>query len=115
MPLPALIQDEDHVFVRGPVPQEQSSKQRAGDAACRAAVAMSFAVAGRRTADGDPRSRRRRPGSLPVGLAADDRSRQFVTDRRAFDSCNLDGEDLTSRPLVERKRSLDELQLIGPA
>ena len=44
-----------------------------------------------------------------------DRSRQFVTDRRAFDSCNLDGEDLTSRPLVERKRSLDELQLIGPA
>jgi hypothetical protein len=30
-------------------------------------------------------------------------------------SCNLDREDLTSRPLVERKRALDELQLIGPA
>ena len=38
-----------------------------------------------------------------------------ITDRRAFDLLHLDGEDLTSRPLVERKRSLDELQLIGPA
>jgi ATP-dependent DNA ligase len=28
---------------------------------------------------------------------------------------HLDGEDLTSRPLLERKRLLDELQLVGPS
>jgi bifunctional non-homologous end joining protein LigD len=33
----------------------------------------------------------------------------------AFDLLRLDGQDLTGRPLVERKRLLDELQLIGPA
>jgi bifunctional non-homologous end joining protein LigD len=33
----------------------------------------------------------------------------------AFDLLHLDGEDLTYRPLVERKRLLDGLQLVGPA
>jgi bifunctional non-homologous end joining protein LigD len=33
----------------------------------------------------------------------------------AFDLLHLDGEDLCARPLVERKRLLDELQLVGPA
>jgi hypothetical protein len=35
----------------------------------------------------------------------------FVT----FDLLHLDGEDLTARPLAERKRLLDGLQLLGPA
>jgi bifunctional non-homologous end joining protein LigD len=33
----------------------------------------------------------------------------------AFDLLHLDGEDLTDRPLVERKQILDELHLVGPA
>ena len=33
----------------------------------------------------------------------------------AFDLRHLDGEDLTGRPLVERKSLLDELHLVGPA
>jgi bifunctional non-homologous end joining protein LigD len=33
----------------------------------------------------------------------------------AFDLLHLDGQDLTGLPLVERKRILDELQLVGPA
>jgi bifunctional non-homologous end joining protein LigD len=33
----------------------------------------------------------------------------------AFDLLHLDGEDLCSRPLVERKRLVDELHLMGPA
>jgi bifunctional non-homologous end joining protein LigD len=33
----------------------------------------------------------------------------------AFDLLHLDGEDLTCRPLVERKQLLDELQLVGPS
>jgi bifunctional non-homologous end joining protein LigD len=33
----------------------------------------------------------------------------------AFDLLHLDGQDLTSRPLVERKQLLDDLQLVGPA
>jgi ATP-dependent DNA ligase len=34
----------------------------------------------------------------------------------AFDLLRLDGKDLTSRPLVERKWLLDDLQLlVGPA
>ena len=33
----------------------------------------------------------------------------------AFDLLHLDGEDLTGRPLVERKRLLDDLSLVGPA
>jgi bifunctional non-homologous end joining protein LigD len=33
----------------------------------------------------------------------------------AFDLLHLDGEDLTGRPLVERKRLLDDLRLVGPA
>jgi bifunctional non-homologous end joining protein LigD len=33
----------------------------------------------------------------------------------AFDLLHLDGQDLSSRPLVERKRRLDELHLVGPA
>ena len=33
----------------------------------------------------------------------------------AFDLLHLDGEDLTGRPLVERKRLLDDLHLVGPA
>jgi bifunctional non-homologous end joining protein LigD len=35
----------------------------------------------------------------------------FVT----FDLLHLDGQDLTGIPLVERKRLLDELHLVGPA
>jgi bifunctional non-homologous end joining protein LigD len=33
----------------------------------------------------------------------------------AFDLLHLDGQDLTGVPLVERKRLLDELHLMGPA
>jgi bifunctional non-homologous end joining protein LigD len=33
----------------------------------------------------------------------------------AFDILHLDGEDLTGLPLLQRKRLLDELQLVGPA
>ena len=33
----------------------------------------------------------------------------------AFDLLHLDGQDLTGLPLVERKRLLDELHLVGPA
>jgi bifunctional non-homologous end joining protein LigD len=33
----------------------------------------------------------------------------------AFDLLHLDGQDLTNLPLVERKRRLDELHLVGPA
>jgi bifunctional non-homologous end joining protein LigD len=33
----------------------------------------------------------------------------------AFDLLHLDGQDLTGRPLVERKRLLDDLALVGPA
>jgi bifunctional non-homologous end joining protein LigD len=33
----------------------------------------------------------------------------------AFDLLHLDGHDLTGLPLVERKRLLDELHLVGPA
>jgi bifunctional non-homologous end joining protein LigD len=33
----------------------------------------------------------------------------------AFDLLHLDGQDLTGPPLAERKRLLDELQLVGPA
>jgi bifunctional non-homologous end joining protein LigD len=33
----------------------------------------------------------------------------------AFDLLHLDGEDLTGRPLLERKHLLDELHLVGPA
>jgi bifunctional non-homologous end joining protein LigD len=43
--------------------------------------------------------------------AARERPVTFV----AFDLLHLDGEDLCDRPLVERKRALDDLQLIGPA
>ena len=32
-----------------------------------------------------------------------------------FDLLHLDGQDLTGGPLVERKRLLDELHLVGPA
>ena len=33
----------------------------------------------------------------------------------AFDLLHLDGQDLTGRPLAERKHLLDDLHLIGPA
>jgi bifunctional non-homologous end joining protein LigD len=33
----------------------------------------------------------------------------------AFDLLHLDGEDLIGLPLVERKRRLDELHVVGPA
>jgi bifunctional non-homologous end joining protein LigD len=33
----------------------------------------------------------------------------------AFDLLHLEGQDLTGLPLVERKRHLDELHLMGPA
>jgi bifunctional non-homologous end joining protein LigD len=33
----------------------------------------------------------------------------------AFDLLHLDGQDLTGLAPVERKRTLDELQLVGPA
>jgi hypothetical protein len=33
----------------------------------------------------------------------------------AFDLLHLDGRDLTGLPLVERKRLLDDLHLVGPA
>ena len=33
----------------------------------------------------------------------------------AFDLLHLDGQDLTGRPLVERKQLLDDLHLVGPA
>ena len=33
----------------------------------------------------------------------------------AFDLLHLDGEDLTGRPLAERKRLLDDLHIVGPA
>jgi bifunctional non-homologous end joining protein LigD len=33
----------------------------------------------------------------------------------AVDLLHLDGEDLTDRPLVARKRLLDDLHLVGPA
>ena len=33
----------------------------------------------------------------------------------AFDLLYLEGEDLTGRPLVERKGLLDDLHLVGPA
>jgi bifunctional non-homologous end joining protein LigD len=33
----------------------------------------------------------------------------------AFDLLHLDGQDLIGRPLVKRKRLLDELHLVGPA
>ena len=32
-----------------------------------------------------------------------------------FDLLHLDGEDLTGQPLLERKRLLDDLRLVGPA
>ena len=41
-------------------------------------------------------------GELPVTLMA-------------FDLLHLDGQDLTGRPLVERKQLLDDLHLVGPA
>jgi bifunctional non-homologous end joining protein LigD len=33
----------------------------------------------------------------------------------AFDLLHLDGQDLTALPLIERKRLLDDLHLVGPA
>jgi bifunctional non-homologous end joining protein LigD len=41
-------------------------------------------------------------------------SREVPVTYVAFDLLYLDGEDRTSRPLVERKQLLDELQLLGP-
>jgi bifunctional non-homologous end joining protein LigD len=42
-------------------------------------------------------------------------SREVPVTFVAFDLLHLDGEDLCTRPLVERKRLLDELQLVGPS
>jgi bifunctional non-homologous end joining protein LigD len=46
-----------------------------------------------------------------AGWAASEVPVTFV----AFDLLHLDGQDLTGIPLVERKRLLDELRLVGPA
>jgi bifunctional non-homologous end joining protein LigD len=53
------------------------------------------------------------PRMLHSGRMASWAARELPVTFVAFDLLHLDGEDLTSRPLVERKGLLDELQLVG--
>jgi bifunctional non-homologous end joining protein LigD len=55
------------------------------------------------------------PRMLHTGRMARWAAGQVPVTFLAFDLLHLDGQDLTGLPLVERKRRLDELHLVGPA
>ena len=55
------------------------------------------------------------PRMLHTGRMARWAASQVPVTFVAFDLLHLDGQDLTGLPLVERKRQLDELHLVGPA
>src|SRR5204863_10081988 len=55
------------------------------------------------------------PRMLHTGRMARWAASQVPVTFVAFDLLHLDGQDLTGHPLVERKRVLDELHLVGPA
>jgi bifunctional non-homologous end joining protein LigD len=55
------------------------------------------------------------PRMSHTGRAARYAAAQIPVTFIAFDLLHLDGQDLTGQPLVERKRLLDDLQLLGPA
>ena len=56
-----------------------------------------------------------RRGMMHTGRTARWAASQVPVTFVAFDLLHLDGQDLTGLPLVERKRLLDELHLVGPA
>jgi bifunctional non-homologous end joining protein LigD len=56
-----------------------------------------------------------RPRMAHTGRMARWAAREVPVTFVAFDLLHLDGEDLTGRPLLERKRLLDELHVVGPA
>jgi bifunctional non-homologous end joining protein LigD len=55
------------------------------------------------------------PRMMHTGRMASFAATQVPVTFVAFDLLHLDGQDLTGLPLVERKRQLDELHLVGPA
>jgi bifunctional non-homologous end joining protein LigD len=55
------------------------------------------------------------PRMLHTGRMARWAARELPVTFVAFDLLHLEGEDLCPRPLVQRKRLLDELRLLGPA
>jgi bifunctional non-homologous end joining protein LigD len=55
------------------------------------------------------------PRMLHTGRMARWAAKEVPVTFVAFDLPHLDGEDLGARPLLERKRFLDDLQLVGPA
>jgi bifunctional non-homologous end joining protein LigD len=55
------------------------------------------------------------PRMMHTGRMAKWAGREVPVTFVAFDVLHLDGEDLCALPLVDRKRLLDELHLVGPA
>jgi bifunctional non-homologous end joining protein LigD len=55
------------------------------------------------------------PRMMHTGRMARWAARELPVTFVVFDLLHLDGEDLCGRPLVERKRLLDDLHLVGPA